>query len=44
MSLDQIADNFVNFFKKPEGGTITPEGETGEGYLSTEEKKEEITE
>ena len=28
MSLDQIADNFVNFFKKPEGGTTTLDGET----------------
>jgi hypothetical protein len=29
-SLDEIADNFVNFFKKPEGGSDTSVSETGE--------------
>ena len=40
MSLDQVADNFVNFFKKPQGGTDTQPGEIdsgSEGYLATEE-------
>ena len=29
-SLDEIANNFGNFFKKPEGGTDASDGETGE--------------
>ena len=39
MSLDQIADNFTNFFKKPEGATVTSDGDIdggGEGHLKTE--------
>ena len=38
-SPSEVAENFANFFKKPEGGTDPSEGETGEtnkkGHLET---------
>ena len=40
-SLDEIANNFSNFFKKPEGGTDASDGETGEGHLTTKTEKTE---